>query len=62
MGSLTIWISHFFGINQKTEEAIDFSLNNHGFPLEGSYETETLTILDNDYKISKKCLTFMKHN
>ena len=29
--------------------------------MQGSYNLGTHTILDNDYKISRKCLTFIKH-
>ena len=45
----------------KKEEVINWLLDNRDFRMQGSYDLATHTILDNDYKISKNCLTFIKH-
>ena len=45
----------------KKEEVIKWLLDNRDFRMQGSYDLATHTILDNDYKISKNCLTFIKH-
>ena len=50
----------FSGLINK-EEVIDYLIRNCDFRLQGSYNLATHTILDNDYKISRNCLTFMKH-
>ena len=50
----------FSGLINK-EEVIDYLIMNCDFRLQGSYNLATHTILDNDYKISRNCLTFMKH-
>ena len=50
----------FSGLINK-EEVIDYLLNDLDFRIQGSNDFATHTILDNDYKISKNCLTFIKH-
>ena len=45
----------------KKEEVITWLLNNRDFRMQQSYDLATHTILDNDFKISKNCLTFIKH-
>ena len=45
----------------KKEEAITWLLNNRDFRMQESYDLATHTILDNDFKISRNCLTFIKH-
>ena len=46
----------------KKEEVIFYSKNNEGLRMQGSYDLATHTILENDYKKSKNCRTFMKHS
>ena len=43
------------------EEVITWLLNNRDFRMQESYDLATHTILDNDFKISRNCLTFFKH-
>ena len=50
----------FCGLISK-EQVIDYLINNCDFRMQGSYNLGTHTILDNDYKISRNCLTFIKH-
>ena len=50
----------FSGLINK-EQVIDYLINNCDFRMQGSYDLATHTILDNDYKISRNCLTFIKH-
>ena len=50
----------FSGVFKK-EEVINWLLTNRDFRMQHSYDLATHTILDNDFKISKNCLTFMKH-
>ena len=45
----------------KKEEVISWLIIIRDFRMEGSYDLATHTILDNDFKISKNCLTFIKH-
>ena len=45
----------------KKEEVIKWLLTNRDFRMQQSYDLATHTILDNDFKISKNCLTFIKH-
>ena len=45
----------------KKEEVITWLLNNRDFRMQESYDLATHTILDNDFKISRNCLTFIKH-
>ena len=45
----------------KKEEVIKWLLINRDFRMQHSYDLATHTILDNDFKISKNCLTFIKH-
>ena len=45
----------------KKEEVITWFLINLGFRMQQSYDLATHTILDNDFKISKNCMTFIKH-
>ena len=45
----------------KKEEVINWLLDNRDFRMQGSYDLATHTILDNDYKVSKNCLTFIKN-
>ena len=45
----------------KKEEVITWLLINRDFRMQQSYDLATHTILDNDFKISKNCLTFIKH-
>ena len=45
----------------KKEEVISWLIINRDFRMEGPYGLATHTILDNDFKISKNCLTFIKH-
>ena len=45
----------------KREEVITWLLINRDFRMQQSYDLATHTILDNDFKISKNCLTFIKH-
>ena len=41
------------------EQVIDYLKNNCDFRMQGSYDLATHTILDNDYKISRNCLTLI---
>ena len=50
----------FIGLVNK-EKVITWLLINRDFRLEESYDLATHTILDNDFKFSKNCLTFIKH-
>ena len=50
----------FSGLINK-EEVITWLLFNRDFRMQGSYDLATHTILDNDFKISRNCLTFIKH-
>ena len=50
----------FSGVIKK-EEGINWLLSNRDFRMQHSYDLATHTILDNDFKISKNCLTFIKH-
>ena len=50
----------FSGIIKK-EQVITWLLNNRDFRMQESFDLATHTILDNDFKISKNCLTFIKH-
>ena len=50
----------FSGIINK-EEVITWLLFNRDIHLQESYELATHTILDNDFKISRNCLTFIIH-
>ena len=45
----------------KKEEVINWFLINRDFRMQNSYDLATHTILDNDFKISRNCLTFIKH-
>ena len=45
----------------KKEEDINWLLINRDFRMQHSYDLATHTILDNDFKISRNCLTFIKH-
>ena len=45
----------------KKEEVINWLLINRGFRTQESYDLATHTILDNDFKISRNCLNFIKH-
>ena len=45
----------------KKEEVINWLLTNRDFRMQHSYDLATHTIIDNDFKISKNCLTFIKH-
>ena len=45
----------------KKEQVIDYLINNCDFRMQGSSNLARHTILDNDFKISKNCLTFIKH-
>ena len=45
----------------KKEEVINWLLINRDFRMQHSYDLATHTILDNDFKISRNCLTFIKH-
>ena len=36
-------------------------MNNQEFRMQGLYDLATHTIFEKDYKLSKKCLIFMKH-
>ena len=45
----------------KKEEVINWLLINRDFRMQQSYDLATHTILDNDFKISRNCLTFVKH-
>ena len=45
----------------KKEEVINWFLINRDFRMQHSYDLATHTILDNDFKISRNCLTFIKH-
>ena len=42
------------------EEVMEYLRNNQSFRMQGFYDIATHTILDNDYKKSRNCLTFMK--
>ena len=46
----------------KKEEVINWLLINRDFRMQHSYDLATHTILDNDFKISRNCLTFIKHS
>ena len=46
----------------KKEEVINWLLINRDFRMQQSYDLATHTILDIDFKISRNCLTFIKHN
>ena len=50
-----------FGGLIKKEEVINWLLTNRDFRMQESYDLATHTILDNNYKISRNCLTFTKH-
>ena len=50
----------FSGIIKK-EQVITWLLKNRDFRMQESFDLATHTILDNDFKISKNCLTFIKH-
>ena len=50
----------FSGIIKK-EQVITWLLNNRDFRMQESFDLATHTILDNDFKISKNCLAFIKH-
>ena len=50
----------FSGVIMK-EQVITWLLNNRDFRMQESFDLATHTILDNDFKISKNCLTFIKH-
>ena len=43
------------------EEDNTWLLNNRYFRMQGFCDIATHTILDNDFKISRNCLTFIKH-
>ena len=45
----------------KKEEVINWLLNNRDFRMQQSFDLATHTILDKDFKISRNCLTFIKH-
>ena len=45
----------------KKEQVIDYLINICNFRMQGSSNLARHTILDNDFKISKNCLTFIKH-
>ena len=45
----------------KKEEVINWLLNIRDFRMQLSYDLATHTILDNDFEISRNCLTFIKH-
>ena len=49
----------FTGLINK-EQVIDYLINNCDFRMQGSYDLAIHIILDNDYKISRNCLTFIK--
>ena len=49
----------FRGLIEK-EEVITWLLINRKFRAQESYDLATHTILDNDFKISRNCLTFIK--
>ena len=51
---------NFSGLIKK-EEVINWLLFNRDFRMQHSYDLATHTILDNDFKISRNCLTFIKH-
>ena len=51
----------FSGLTKK-EEVINWLLINRDFRMQQSYDLATHTILDNDIKISRNCLTFIKHS
>ena len=53
------FIRDFSGVIKK--EVIDWLLSNRDFCMQQSYDLATHTILDNDFKISRNCLTFIKH-
>ena len=46
----------------KKEEVFNWLLINRDFRMQESYDLATHTILDNDFKISRNCLTFIKHS
>ena len=50
----------FSGLINK-EQVIDYLINNCDFRIQGSYDLATHTVLDNDFKISRNCLIFIKH-
>ena len=50
----------FSGVIKK-EEVINWLLTNRDFRMQHSYDLATHTILDNDFKISRNCLSFIKH-
>ena len=50
----------FSGVIKK-EDVIQYLLSREDFRLQGTSEIAEHTILDNDFKISKNCLTFIKH-
>ena len=50
----------FSGLINK-EEVITWLLINRDFRMQVSHDLATHTILDNDFKISRNCLTFIKH-
>ena len=51
---------NFSGLIDK-EEVIEYLINNQNFRMQGSDDSATHTVLDNDYKISRNCLTFKNH-
>ena len=56
-----VFTQDFSGLINK-EEGINWLAKNRVFRLQGIFDTATYTILDNDYKISRNCLTFIKYN
>ena len=50
----------FSGLIRK-EEVIIWLLINRDFRMQQSYDLATHAILDNDFKICRNCLTFIKH-
>ena len=50
----------FSGLIEK-EELITWLLINRKFRMQESYDLATHTISDNDFKISRNCLTFIEH-
>ena len=54
------FIQDFSGLNNK-EEVITWLLINRDFRMQRSYDLATHTIVDSDFEISRKCLTFIKH-
>ena len=50
----------FSGLLNK-EDVITWILNNRDFRMQRSFDLATHTRLDNDFKSSRNCLTFIKH-